>query len=253
MDILQAIALFAVAVLAGALNSVAGGGSFFTFPALVMTGMNSVVANATNTIALWPGSLASVFAYRRHVTHNWPGLIGPVAWVFLGGLAGAVLLIKTPEHVFNALIPWLMLLAVSVFHWGAKWRAWLARIKLPKQKPAQRQFLLLFLLLVISLYGGYFGGGIGMMLLATLAIMGIEHIHAQNALKTIFASSINGAAVLYFIISGAIDWPHALLMMVGAIIGGYYGAVIAQKIPPERVRVGVLAVGYAMVGYFFLR
>lgn len=293
MTIPQAIALFIAALLGGALNSVAGGGSFIAFPALVFTGVPDINANATNTIALWPGSVASVGAYRRELSAS-----GRLVWLgsisMVGGVLGAVLLLRTPPATFRALIPFLLLLAVLLFTFGgtltSRLRAALARrsraAAAPVPAPARAATTdehvaavvavmgeppamnpppaaeplswttiagVSLALLVIATYGGYFGGGIGIMILATLAVVGMENIHAMNALKTFLQTCINGVAVVTFIIGGAVWWPQALVMIGGAIIGGYGGAYSAQRLPPRLVRRFVIIVGFTMTLYFFAR
>jgi uncharacterized membrane protein YfcA len=265
MTLAQAAILFVAAFLGGALNSVAGGGSFIAFPALVYTGVPDISANATNTIALWPGSVASVGAYRRDLAGQrrlfWLGGIS-----LIGGIFGAVLLLRTPPAVFRGLIPFLLLFAVLLFTFGghitralrkrlARGEAPVAAVDDPNTgQPSWGTVIgISLVMLVIAVYGGYFGGGIGIMILATLAVVGMENIHTMNGIKTVLQSCINGVAVLTFVVGGAIVWPQALVMVCGAIVGGYGGAYYARKLDPTSVRRFVIFIGFLMTAYFFYR
>jgi uncharacterized protein len=247
--------LFIVAVLGGALNSVAGGGSFLTFPTLLISGVLPVQANATSTVALWPGSLTSAAAYRRELLlQRAPFLLWLSAISVAGGLIGAVALLHTPQATFIRLVPWLLLLATVLFTFGGpltvKIRRRTSHLTGPSWLPTT---LVGILQLVIAVYGGFFGGGIGILMLASLALIGMENIHQMNAIKTLLAGCINGVAVLTFIIAGAVAWPQALLMLVGSIAGGYGGASYARRADPRLVRRFVIAVGVVMTLYFFIR
>jgi hypothetical protein len=256
MTLPQALALFVAAMLAGALNSVAGGGSFISFPALLQIGrVPAIAANATNTVALWPGSVASIAAYRRELRSHGRRLASLAPVSLAGGVLGALLLIKTPERTFLMVLPWLLLTATLLFAFGKRITAWTAdrrRTGSPR-RPWAAALGAALLQLVIATYGGYFGGGIGMLMLALLSVMGMTEIHAMNAMKATLASCINGVAVVTFIWYGQVAWPHALLMIVGAVAGGYGGAHYAMKLPPALVRGFVLCVGFGMTIYFFVR
>jgi uncharacterized protein len=255
MTVGQGVLLFAIAIVAGALNSVAGGGSFFTFPTLVFTGVPPIQANATNTVALWPGALASIGAYRKELGAT-PRptllLLGGVSLV--GGLIGAIVLLHTPKNTFAALIPWLLLAATLLFAFGPRLTA-LVRARQGEKAGdvGMRPYGTALLQLVISIYGGFFGGGIGILMLAALGFMGMENIHEMNALKAVLNALINGIAVVAFVIAGAVFWAQALVMLVGAIVGGYGGAALARKMDPRHVRWFVIVVGLAMSAYFFVR
>jgi uncharacterized protein len=246
-------ALFASAVLGGGLNSVAGGGSFLTFPTLIVTGVAPIKANATSTVALWPGSLASVGAYRRELGAVRHGkLLSGIS--LIGGLLGALLLLHTPSATFSALIPYLLLVATLLFAFNGPIRGWLGAMFAPGEHHSGRMpFALIVAQLVIATYGGFFGGGIGILMLAALSLLGLDNIHEMNALKTLLASCINGIAVVTFIIAGAVVWPQAVVMLVGAVTGGYVGAATARKLDQRWVRRFVIAVGCAMTIYFFVR
>src|SRR6266849_1985090 len=255
MTILQAFLLFMAAILGGTLNSVAGGGSFIAFPALIFTGVPPINANATNTVALWPGSVASVSAYRKELAaQNHTLLFVLSSTSLVGGVLGAILLLRTPQTTFERLIPYLLLLATLLFAFSGPITAWLRRNTVPKDKLSWFTLSGIALLqLVVAVYGGYFGGGIGILMLATLGLMGLENIHEMNALKTVLQSCINGLAVITFIIAGAVVWPQAILMVIGAIVGGFGGAYYARRIEQRWVRLFVICVGMGMTIYFFLR
>jgi uncharacterized membrane protein YfcA len=255
----QALLLFLAALLAGALNSVAGGGSFLTLPALIFTGVAAKVANVTSTVAIWPGTLASVGAYRKELSAQQRELLVLGAISLVGGLLGAELLLHTSQATFVRLLPYLLLLATLVFILGPRLTAWL-RIRAKSAgpvglaaRPSWRALCVIGLAqLVIAIYGGYFGGGIGILMLATLGLMGMENIHEMNALKTALTSAINGVAVVAFILSGTVLWGHALLMAAGAILGGYGGAAYARRLDPRRVRAFVILVAVIITTCFFL-
>jgi uncharacterized membrane protein YfcA len=243
--------LFLAAVLGGALNSVAGGGSFIAFPALLFAGVAPVVANATNTVALWPASLASAFAYRREVPGSRKVLVLLSVASLIGGTAGAILLLKTSESAFVRLIPWLLLVATSLFTFGKRVTS---RFASTGDDASPRTLAVVAVVqTVIALYGGYFGGGMGILMLATLSLIGMTNIHEMNALKTILGAIINGAAVVLFVIARAVDWTPGVVMVAGGIVGGYAGAALARRIDPKRVRVFVLVVAWAMTVYFFVK
>jgi uncharacterized protein len=207
------------------------------------------MANATNTVALWPAGLASAFAYR----HDLPGprstLIVLSVASLVGGIAGALLLLKTSETTFVHLLPWLLLVATVLFTAGKRLTS-----KIRMQSTSRRALAGVALIqTVIGVYGGYFGGGMGILMLATLSLIGMTNIHAMNALKTILGAVINGVAVLAFIIARAVAWLPGSVMVVGGILGGYVGATLARRVAPERVRTFVGVVAWAMTIYFFVR
>ncbi len=254
MTLPEILLLFISAVLGGTLNSVAGGGSFLTFPALIFTNVPPIQANATNTVALWPGSVASTGAYRRELAQQRRGLFFFLITISLiGGGLGAVLLISTSQSTFIHLLPYLLLMATLLFTFSSPIIKRL-RIRSLKKERLSRTALVgvAIVQFIISIYGGYFGGGIGILMLATLALMGMDDIHAMNALKTVLASCINGIATVTFIIEGKVVWPEALLMMVGAIVGGYGGAYYARKINQKWIRFFVIIVGFSMTIYFLV-
>jgi uncharacterized membrane protein YfcA len=251
LNLHNAIFLFFAGALGGAINAVAGGGSFVAFPALMFTGVPPVSANATNTLALWVGVTASGGAYRNRLSISRRVMIPLIVTSVIGGLAGAFLLIKTPAQTFLKVMPWLMLGATLLFAFG---KHLTGRIAAGISSDASRGAIAgasVFELLV-AVYGGYFGGGIGIMNLAMLAAMGMTDIHDMNALKVVLGGVINGVATVTFVITGAIVWPQAIVMTVGAILGGYFAAHYAQKLPQSWIRAFVILVGAAMTVYFFV-
>lgn len=240
----EAALLFGAAAAGGALNSVAGGGSFLTFPALVFTGGDPIGANATSTVALWPGTVASAVGYRAELKAEGAHLRWLSALSALGGVIGALTLIATPTRLFDALVPFLLLLATLVFTFGDRLRARLGNR--PPSRPVAAAVQLL-----IAIYGGYFGGGMGLMMLAAFTFLGMTELHRMNALKAGLGLLINGVAVAIFALSGKIDWLPAGVMVVGAVLGGFGGASLARRIDPKRVRPAVVAIGWAVTAGFF--
>lgn len=251
MTILEFAFLFAAAILAGAQNALAGGGSFYTFPALLLVGVGSVSANATNTIALWPGVLAGIGAYRKQLPKLKQRLLSLGLISLLGGGIGAWLLLAIPETTFERMIPFLLLLATIIFASSGRVNSWLRSQNRPTLET--KPILLLVLQFLIAIYGGFFGGGIGIMMLALLAVSGIEDLNEMNALKLVLNAMINGVAVAYFIAKGVVLWPAAVVMIVGAIIGGYGGALMAQRIEQKWLRRIIIGVGAFLTAYFFYK
>jgi uncharacterized membrane protein YfcA len=254
-----AVLLFLAAALGGALNAVAGGGSFLTLPALIVAGVPPVIANATSTLALWPASLSSTFAYRRELRSSREWLIVLGVTSVLGGLAGALLLVRTSDDAFLRLLPWLMLVAAATFTFGSRLRP-APKAGADPTHPFEhgagwRPALLGVILaqLLIATYGGYFGGGMGIMMLATMALAGMSNIHEMNGLKSFLGVAINGFALATFVITGTVSWQYGLAMAVGATLGGYLTASFARTIDPRYVRWFVIAVGWVMTIYFFIR
>ena len=252
MNLQTAIFLFFAGALGGGINAVAGGGSFIAFPALLFTGVPAIPANATNTLSLWVGTTASGNAYPQKLNLPLRILIPLVMMSLAGGLAGAILLIRTPAETFLRVIPWLLLGATLLFAFG---KHLTGRISAGISHDASTRAVAgasIFELLV-AVYGGYFGGGIGIMNLAMLAALGMTDIHAMNKLKVRLGGVINGVATVTFVITKAIVWPQAMVMTAGSVIGGYSTAHYAQKLPQSWVKSFVIFVGSAMTVYFFWR
>ncbi len=250
MLIHHALLLFGAAFLGGLLNSVAGGGGFICFPALLFTGIPPINANATNTVALWPGTVAATAAYRGSFPNSRKIVVPLTLTGIAGSLVGAVVLLKTPQSTFLKLIPWLLLIATLLFAFSGRITTWFRARSTGPSRYAMPGAVLLQL--IIAVYIGYFGAGSGILMLAMFALLGIENIHTMNGLKTYLASVCNAVAIITFVAAKAIFWPQAILMVIGATIGGYGGAYYAQKIRPGLVRKFVVLVGLGMSAYFFV-
>jgi len=234
---------------------VAGGGTFISFPALLNTGVPAVQANATNTVALWPGLAASTGAYLKRLNVPRRLLVPLLLTSVVGGLVGALLLLRTPQHTFLRLVPWLLLGGTLLFAFGNTIRATAGKTAaLDDLRNMSWQAIAVTSMaeLLVAIYGGYFGAGIGFMILGMLASLGMRDIHAMGAIRTLLAVVINAAAVLTFILAGAVLWPQCVVMIAGALLGGWFGAHYAQKADPRKVRLVVIAVGVAMTAYYFV-
>jgi len=241
---------FAAAVFAGGLNSVAGGGSFISFPALLFVGLPPIVANATNNTAMWLGTLSSVGGYREEFGAPRRRFVPALAVAAAGGVIGAILLLVTPEATFSRMIPYLLLVATLIFAASDVLRRFGRSLEAHPVAISARLFGPLF---VVAIYGGYFGAGVGILILALLALVGWTEIHRMNAVKVLLAACINGVAVVPFALAGKVAWTIAFVVAAGAMLGGYFGARVARKTQPVVVRAFVLAVGTAMTIYFFVR
>jgi uncharacterized protein len=239
--VLTWVLLIVAALAAGIVNAIAGGGSLISFPALLATGMGSVRANATNTLGMWPGSVSSVLAYRAHIAAERHRAIVLAVPSLIGGLAGSVLLLSTPESAFRAVVPWLILFACALLALQTQVAKWVAKAATGE---ARRVPISLWIAqLLISVYGGYFGAGIGILMLAAMAIFIPSGLQAANGLKVLFASLINGISAVYFVVVGAVRLPEAGVMAVAAIAGGWLGAHLAQRLPAKTMRALVVAYG----------
>jgi len=243
----EQLLFFGVAIIAGAINSVAGGGSFLLFPVLMFGGLSPVSANVMCSVGMWPGSIASTYAYAKEIRTPFKTLRALVILSLIGGGIGSWILLHFPEQTFEALVPWLLLGATLIFTFGRKLVA-----KLRLEHATMPKGWVYFLMLVIAIYGGYFGAGMGILMLAMLQLMGHSHMHEMNGLKMMLSGAINAVAVCMFLISGEIVWQYAAVMVVGGIIGGYAGSRLALKVEPEKVRRFVVVLAAAMTAYFFL-
>jgi uncharacterized membrane protein YfcA len=237
--------VFASAVVAGGINSVAGGGMLVSFPTMIWLGIPPITANATNTVAIWTGTLGSAWGYRRELRGTDPRVYALIVPSVIGSIAGAILLSYTPTDVFDRLVPFLILFATCLFM---------------AQEPIQRRFNLsaahaarshwlswtMAFQFGVALYGGYFGAGIGILMLAALSLMGHTDIHQMNGLKNLLATCINVVAAVYFAFAGLVSWPDAFVLAAGAITGGVAGASIARRIGRKAVRRIVVVVGLVM-------
>jgi uncharacterized membrane protein YfcA len=249
----HAAGAFSAAFVAGAINSVAGGGTLVTFPTLIWMGLNSVTANATSTVAIWPGTVGSMFGYRRELRAAEPRFLALIAPSLIGGIAGAVLLRLTPSSVFDRLVPFLILFATLLFMAQETVQRMLKTGSSAARSSTSWLIGAILFQLGVALYGGYFGAGIGILMLAALSVLGLKDIHEMNALKVILGGAINGVAAAYFIWKGMVYWPYVLVMVAGAIAGGYGGAGVARKLGGRTVRWIVIGVGFSMAISLFLK
>ena len=255
MQLTDGIAIFAAGVGAGVVNAVAGGGTLLSFPVLLWAGRDPIVANATNALALWPGALAGAVGFRRELAKA-PRLLGlllPPALV--GGLAGGWLLLRTGSRVFSTVVPYLVLAATLLL---ALQRPLRRLVRAPEFADGQvhvgwRAVGLVAGQLLVSIYGGYFGAGMGILMLASLGLYGIVDIHERNGLKNVLSAVINGIAGVYFALSGAIAWADALVLGIGAVVGGYAGAAVGRKLSRNVAELVVVGIGVAMTIALFLR
>ncbi|GAA4254996.1 TSUP family transporter [Azospirillum formosense] len=244
---LAMVLLMVAAFASGVLNAVAGGGAFITFPALLFAGVPPVSANVSSTVALFPGQMASAWAYRKEIRGVTEVSVTAFSVVSLiGGVVGAILLLTTPDRAFAGLVPWLLLFATAVFAVGSFMPALAARLRLSGRSVLVVQF-------VIAIYGGYFGGGIGFLMLAALTLFGLRDIHAMNGLRILLAALMNGAAVAAFCLSDAVSWPETAVMAVSAIAGGYAGAHAAKRVSRDVMKWVVVSIGVGLTLYFFIR
>jgi uncharacterized membrane protein YfcA len=244
--------VFAAAVIAGGINSVAGGGMLISFPTMIWLGIPPITANATNTVAIWTGTLGSAWGYRRELRGVDSRVFALIVPSVVGSFTGAVLLAYTPSDVFDRLVPLLILFATCLFM---------------AQEPIQRRFNLsaahaarshwlswtMFFQLVVAVYGGYFGAGIGILMLAALSLMGHTDIHQMNGLKNLLATCINVVAAVYFAFAGLVFWRDAFFLAAGAVTGGIAGAHVARRIGRTAVRRIVVVVGFVMALALLLR
>jgi uncharacterized protein len=248
MTILEKLIIFGSAFGAGGVNAIAGGGSFISFPALIFVGISPISANATSTVALLPGAFASVSAYRDQIDWDDRSFRILIGISLIGGILGAMLLLNTPQDLFRKLLPYLLLTSTLLFAFSKLLTNWLRSQNLNLNK-----WGMAVVQVAIAIYGGFFGGGIGILMLALLSLMGMENINKMNGIKTILAAVINGMAIIPFVLAGIIVWEPALWMAGGAVLGGYASAYYAQKLNPIYIRRFVIAIGFGMSAYFFMR
>lgn len=237
-------------MLAGGINAVAGGGTLITFPSLLWIGLDPVVANITNTVALWVGSLSAAFGFKNRIRETKDLLLPLLVFSLFGALLGAVLLIKTPSQTFRSFVPFLILFAVLMLAFSELIKRLLSKFITKGNRVSP--FIPLSLQFLTGMYGSYFGAGIGIMMLASLTLSGIYNIHTANALKNILGFSINLLGALVFILSGKVDWPFALVMMPGFALGGYMGAYLSQRFKSKMVRLFVILWGLFLAFYMLL-
>jgi uncharacterized membrane protein YfcA len=257
MDGIRLLLVVIAAAIGGAINSIAGGGTLVTFPALVGLGVPAIVANATSTVALWPGALGSMFGYRQELAGARTWAIRFAVPSLVGGLVGALLLLRTPGERFDQIVPWLVLGATLLFLVQRPMMAALRRRSgektTPTDDPTTRPpgAALLVFQFGVAVYGGYFGAGIGILMLAALGFMGFTNIHRMNGLKNWGGFCMNVVAAATFAIKGFVNWPVAIAMAVGAMAGGYAGSRMAQRVPQGAVRAAVIVIGFAASIWLF--
>lgn len=253
----QLIIIAAISALGGGVNSIAGGGTLLTFPALLGLGIPGIVANATSTVALWPGSFASLMGYRKEVAGARDWAVRLAIPSILGGLTGAYLLLATSEERFKALVPWLVFGATLLF--AAQKPAAMAitrrmeRRGLENVRAIHPSVPMLLIQFAVAIYGGYFGAGAGIVILAAYGFMGFTNIHQMNGLKNFNGLFFNGVAAVTFAVKGLVNWPIALVMALGSVVGGFATSRIAQSIPQAWVRNAVTVIGLVSAGWLFLK
>ena len=254
MTTIEIVGLAVSAIVAGAMNAVAGGGTLVTFPTLLFFGTPPVVANATSTLGLTLGTAGSVYGYRKHLepVKSWLWRFVPVSIV--GGLIGSVLLTCTGNQVFARLVPFLILFATVLFLAQGLFRRFAGIDQREGNAPHHRTvFGAVLFQFAVAVYGGYFGAGIGILMLASLGFIGLVNIHEMNTVKTVLSSVINLVASVWFIGAGLIDWPKAAMMTVGALVGYYLGSHYSQRIPPQRVRQVITVIGFVLSAVTFYK
>ena len=243
MLIVHVAIMFVAAFMAGMINAIAGGGTLITFPVLIWIGLDPKVANATSTVALWPGLMGGVWGYRKELQNSRKILVRLGTTSILGGAVGAALLIATPTTTFARLVPFLILFATALFMAGEPIRRWL-RFQPAVAEPRARWWMgAIPFQFASAIYGGYFGAGNGILMLAALGLLGLHDMHRANGIKNFLGVCINSAAVLGFVVAGLVNWPEALLMAAGAVAGGYFGASAAQRVGQLIVRRAVVLIG----------
>lgn len=253
LTLLNSFFLFIAAFIAGGLNAVAGGGSFITFPTLIFTGIPPIAANATNNTALWIATIASVGGYRHNLNIPKKQLLLLCITSLIGGIIGSVILLYTSANFFKKLIPYLLLSATLLFTFSEPLKKWLQNKSLKTNLDEPPLLMVIISQLAISIYGGFFGAGVGILMLASLSFLGIKNIHTMNGFKSFLGGCINGIAIIPFMFAGVIVWPQTLLMAIGSSLGAYLSASYSTKLEPGLVKRFVIFVGFAMTTYFFIR
>jgi uncharacterized protein len=252
--LLDIIVIAVAAVVAGMINSIAGGGTLVSFPALLWIGRDPIIANATNSVALWPGSLAGAVGFRNELVTVRRWLLLLTIPSLLGAIVGAVLLLKTPSATFGRIVPLLILAATLLFAAQEVITRRLGTVARAHEKPTAGWVTFVFVFqFLVGIYGGYFGAAMGILMLAALGLIGLTDLHQMNGLKNILAVCINGVAAIYFAIAGAVAWSDGIVMAIGAIVGGYFGARMAKRFGRKFVRRTVVVIGLTMSVALFLR
>jgi len=244
---------FGAAFVAGAINSVAGGGTVISFPVLMALGLPPVVANATNTVGIWPGSIGSIWGFRKELARVNRRMFWLLLPALVGGLAGAILLRLTPPGVFEKLVPWLIFFATLLFIVQAEVQRRLKSVEAARHAGAKWLAIAIMVQLCVAIYGGYFGAGMSIMALSVLGLLGMTDILEMSATTSLLGAAINGAAGILFAIAGLVAWPYALAMTTGSLVGGYGAAGVARKIGKVAVRRFVICVGLTITVVMFAR
>jgi uncharacterized membrane protein YfcA len=250
LTLVQVALPIGAAFIGGAMNSVAGGGSFLTFPALIFAGVPAISANATNNAAMWVGVIGAARGYREEVRAYRHFLAPVIAVSVVGSLIGSILLLRTPSLLFERLIPFLLLFATVVFAVSPLLNRRTAGVAFQARGHNRWQLVVQFF---VAVYGGYFGAGMGILMLAILAFSGLPTLNAQNGIKNVLSVSINGVALIPFVLARVVDWRFAIPMAVIALAGGYFGARLFRRVPPRISRVLVIAIGLTMSAVFMRR
>lgn len=248
---MHVLLLCLAAFVAGAINSVAGGGTLLTFPTLLYLGVPPIAANATSTVALVPGSFAAFYGYRDELRDTRRELVWFAIPSLIGGVVGALFVDRVGDKTFARLVPWLIFTATALFAAQPGIKAWLARVS--PHDPSKRAPFAIAFQLVVSVYGGFFGAGMGILMLATLGFLGLTNIHKMNGVKNFAAVCINGVAAVTFALLGRVRWSLALAMAVAAIVGGILGARSAKKMGEANARRAVIAIGIAIGALMLVR
>lgn len=250
--LLELLLLFSAGFLGGILNSVAGGGSFITFPALLFVGLPPIIANATNTFASTAGYLSGAYALREEIARHQKGLTLIILISLLGGAAGAWLLLQTPERLFREAIPWLLLFATLLLLFGEKINHHLKQLTLHHRHASRIGYLFLSLLLFsVSIYGGFFNAGLGIIVLSYLALAGHTDINAMNGIKLLISVVVSFTAIILFIQDGVIAWQAGVATFLGALLGGYVAAHLSKQLPQQWIKALVLLISCGITTYFF--
>ena len=248
MTIFELSLLASASFIAGIINSIAGGGSFLTFPALVFTGVPTIAANATSAVAVFPGYLSGALGFAKELKECPKSkFLLLITLSIMGGIGGSLLLLITPASVFSYIIPWLLGFATLLFAFGdfvARWA---------KKNSNSNGFLGNLTTLIVCIYGGYFNGGLGIILLALFSTLGMRDIHLMNGLKNIMSFALSAASVVTFAIAGIVFWQQAIIMMIAATIGGYFGVVVARKLSKDTIRMIIVIIGLIMTVIFGIK
>lgn len=251
VTLLELLMLIPVAIFAGAVNSIAGGGTFFTFPILILMGMPPIIANTTNKVGIALASVAGVAGFWKEIKVIRSHLAFFTLAALVGSVVGSLLLLAIPSEQFRVLVPWLMLAATLMFAFGGKWVQRRAAKSPTTELPVRRPFTGIGQFL-IGVYGGFFAAGMGILMLGLYEMAGMKNIHEMNALKVVVALGINLISAAVFLFAGTVDWTIAGILIVGALIGGYGGAMLSKKLPQKRIRQLIVIYGIGMTTYFFI-